>query len=116
MAKKIDWMYNRKACTTCKKAHSYMDAAGGIDIKEMKEASKDRIGPEEALALAKTVSKIVAMKGKKLVELSPKDSTDEELLAHLMGPTGNLRAPTAIVGKTLMVGFNEDGYKAVLGL
>ena len=37
------------------------------------------------------------------------------VLARLMGPTGNLRAPTARVGTTLMVGFNEEAYAEVLG-
>ena len=34
---------------------------------------------------------------------------------HLLGPTGNLRAPTARVGKTLVVGFNPEVYSEVLG-
>jgi hypothetical protein len=33
----------------------------------------------------------------------------------MLGPTGNLRAPTAIVGKTVLVGFNEDAYATVFG-
>jgi len=28
----------------------------------------------------------------------------------MLGPTGNLRAPTARVGKTLLVGFNDEVY------
>lgn len=118
MAKKIDWMYDRKSCTTCKKARGYMESAGGVTVKETKEASKERIGPEGALELARQADKVVAMKGTKIVEFNLKKDapTDEELLAVLMGPTGNLRAPTAVVGKTLMVGFNEETYKSILGL
>jgi hypothetical protein len=33
----------------------------------------------------------------------------------MLGSTGNLRAPTAVVGKTLLVGFNEESYSDVLG-
>ena len=40
---------------------------------------------------------------------------DETLLAHLLGPTGNLRAPTLRRGKTLLVGFNDEAYRQVLG-
>jgi len=36
------------------------------------------------------------------------------LLSHLIGPTGNLRAPTAKVGKMLIVGFNEEAYQKYL--
>lgn len=32
----------------------------------------------------------------------------------MLGPTGNLRAPTLVAGKTLLVGFNEDEYGDVL--
>ena len=28
----------------------------------------------------------------------------------MLGPTGNLRAPTAVYGNTVMVGFNESAY------
>lgn len=28
----------------------------------------------------------------------------------MLGPTGNLRAPTVRAGATLLVGFNEDAY------
>ena len=37
------------------------------------------------------------------------------LLAYLMGPTGNLRAPTARVGRTLLVGFTEEAYREYVG-
>lgn len=44
-----------------------------------------------------------------------KDAPDDnELAAHLLGPTGNLRAPTIKQGDTLYVGFNEDAYRALL--
>ena len=32
-----------------------------------------------------------------------------------MGPTGNLRAPTARIGTTLVVGFNDEAYRELLG-
>ena len=37
--------------------------------------------------------------------------TDERLAELLLGPTGNLRAPTLRIGKTLVVGFEEATYK-----
>jgi len=39
---------------------------------------------------------------------------DETLLAHLLGPSGNLRAPTIRKGKTLLVGFSEEAYKELI--
>jgi hypothetical protein len=32
----------------------------------------------------------------------------------MLGPTGNLRAPTLRVGRTLVVGFDEETYRKVL--
>ncbi len=78
-------------------------------------AKKVRLGPADALALARKVSKVVAMKGKRVETLAVKGASDAELLAVLLGPTGMLRAPTAVVGKTLLVGFNPEAYAEVLG-
>jgi len=36
------------------------------------------------------------------------------LAGLLLGPTGNLRAPTLRIGKTLVVGFDEGTYAKVL--
>ncbi len=32
----------------------------------------------------------------------------------LLGPTGNLRSPTMRVGKTLLIGFNEEAFRRTL--
>jgi hypothetical protein len=37
-----------------------------------------------------------------------------ELLAALLGPTGNLRAPTIKLGRTLLVGFDPDMYRRLV--
>lgn len=61
------------------------------------------------------MDRIVAAKGKKIDVLDlKKHPADDEILGVLLGPTGNLRAPTARVGKTLLVGFNEEAYDSVL--
>jgi hypothetical protein len=89
----------------------------GGAVGEQTQAEKKRIGPDEALGLLKGATRLVAMKGKKVVEFDlVKDRPDDAtLLGHLIGPTGNLRAPTARVGTTLMVGFNEEAYRKELG-
>lgn len=40
--------------------------------------------------------------------------SDDELKKVLLGPTGNLRAPTHRVGQILMVGFDEATYAMLL--
>lgn len=81
------------------------------------DAKKDRRGEAEALELVSAVTKVVACKGKKVVSFDLKKDPpgDDELVKHLLGPTGNLRAPTLRRGKTLLVGYNEDAYQEVLG-
>jgi hypothetical protein len=32
----------------------------------------------------------------------------------MLGPTGNLRAPTLRAGKTVLVGFNDETYSGIL--
>ena len=54
-------------------------------------------------------------RGKKIVTIDMKDAPDDDtLVGLLLGPTGNLRAPTIKQGKTLYVGFNEDVYRALV--
>jgi hypothetical protein len=49
------------------------------------------------------------------VDLAKDKPGMEQLSALMIGPSGNLRAPTARVGKTLLVGFDEQMYKSALG-
>ena len=60
---------------------------------------------------------MIVAKGKKVTTFSmQKDAPDDATLAaHLLGPTGNLRAPTIVRGKTLLVGFNEVVYANYVG-
>lgn len=75
------------------------------------------MGAEEALELIKNASTMVVAKGRKLTEVSLKKDrpADDELVAMMLGPTGNLRAPTMVVGKKVLVGFNEEAYEATFG-
>jgi arsenate reductase-like glutaredoxin family protein len=66
--------------------------------------------------LAAGADEIYASKGTKTVHFDlKKEKPSSEALANVMlGPTGNLRAPTVRVGKTLVIGFDEDTYTKVL--
>ena len=63
------------------------------------------------------MSSLVVAKGKKVtrVDLRKDRPEDAALVALMLGPTGNLRAPTLIVGKRVIVGFNDDLYTEVFG-
>lgn len=87
--------------------------ANGIEPKETVSASK-KLGKQDAAALAGSVSKLIVSKGKKVSEFKAGDLKSAEAIAAMLGPTGNLRAPTLRVGKTLVVGFNDEIYSAAL--
>ncbi len=75
-----------------------------------------KLGPADAVKLARDASQLWAMRGKNVKHFDMKrdDPTDEELIKAMIGPTGNLRAPTIRRGKKLFVGFNLDEYAARL--
>lgn len=75
-------------------------------------AGRQPQGRREVLALARKAKKLIAAKGTKVVELELlAGTTDAEILALMLGPTGNLRAPTMKVGDTLYVGFPKEGFE-----
>jgi len=80
-------------------------------VKRDIDASSDRITGPDAIKLARQMSKIVAVKGKKSLTIKVSETpADKELAAAILGPTGNLRAPTLIKGKTMIVGFTPEAY------
>ncbi len=86
-----------------------------MTVVETVNATKTRYDADDALALLDGIDTLIAAKGKKVETFDLKNDRpdDATLLARMMGPTGNLRAPTARVGRTLVVGFNEEVYARV---
>lgn len=82
--------------------------------KEIIPASR-KLGRDDAAQLARSVSKLIVTKGKKVTEFKIGEQASDAAIDAMLGPTGNLRAPTMIVGKTLVVGFNEELIEQVLG-
>jgi arsenate reductase-like glutaredoxin family protein len=81
------------------------------------DARKTRLGAAEALRALDGVDELWATKGKQVVhvDLKTERPARKALLALLLGPSGNLRAPTVRVGRRLVVGFDEATYRRVLG-
>ncbi len=88
--------------------------ARNIDIKETVPASR-KLQAEDSKALLQSASKLIVLKGKKINEFKAGQSTNQEAIASMLGPTGNMRAPTIRVGKTLIVGFNEEVFAKQFG-
>ena len=77
-------------------------------------ASK-KLGRDAAVALSRQCDTVIVAKGKKVATFEVSSDSGDEMVNAMLGPTGNLRAPTVRSGKTLLVGFNEERYAAVLG-
>jgi hypothetical protein len=73
-----------------------------------------KLGREDAEALATRAGKVIVAKGKKVDTFTVRGKPPAEAVDAMLGPTGNLRAPTLRVGSTLLVGFNEEQYQEVL--
>ena len=86
--------------------------ANGIEAKETTSASK-KLGRTEAASLAKAASKVIVAKGKKVDEFTTGGKAPKATVDAMLGPTGNLRAPCLRVGKTVLIGFNEEVYESV---
>lgn len=100
---------------TCKKTQEFL-AQTGTETKTVVNATKTHLALKEAKDLLKGVEEIVSARGSKVERLFMKDRpVDSELERALIGPTGRLRAPTARIGKRLLVGFNEATYRETLG-
>jgi arsenate reductase-like glutaredoxin family protein len=101
---------------SCKKAQGFLEK-NALAVTDRRDAGKERKGRAEAVALAKTVAKVIVARGKKAVTFDMKADPpdDDTLAAHLLGPSGNLRAPTVRKGDTLLVGFSEEAYRKLLG-
>ena len=87
-----------------------------MEPKTQVDAKKETLGADDAFKLLDKVNQLYVAKGQKLVHIDLKKDRpgDDELKKLILGPTGNLRAPTLRKGKTLLVGFNSDAYEEVL--
>ncbi len=111
----IDWRYNRSGCSTCQKTQDFLDRHS-LEAVEMVEAKKKALRAEDALNLAKSVDEIYATKGSNrfYFDLRQEKPNQDQLLAAMLVPTGNIRAPILKKGRILLVGFDEVNYSKIL--
>ena len=100
---------------TCAKTQGFL-AKHKVSVAEQADAKKATIKGAAALDVLDGVDELYVAKGKKVQHVDLKQARPDRatLLGLLLGPTGNLRAPTLRKGKTLIVGFEEEMYKKVL--
>ena len=87
-----------------------------MEVLDTVPASR-KLGISDAVALVENADRLVVAKGKRLTELdlNSEPPTDDVVAKLMLGPTGNLRAPTLRVGRTLVVGYNEEVLTETFG-
>lgn len=101
---------------SCTKAQGFLET-NQVNVSQQTDAKKEKKGRDAALALAHAAKRVVIGRGKKVVVFDMKKTPpdDDTLAAYLLGPTGNLKAPTLRIGDTLLVGFSEEAYRNWVG-
>lgn len=89
-----------------------MDAKD-ISAKETTPANR-KLGQADANDLLAGTQTLIVAKGKRVRRWELTKTVDADAIAAMLGPTGNLRAPTVKVGTTVLVGFNEDAFNELL--
>ncbi len=86
-----------------------------VEVAETIDAAKVRFLKADAVALVRSKGDyVITLRGEADLKYNPPD--DATLAAMILGPTGNLKAPTILVGKTLIVGFVAAAYENLEGL
>jgi arsenate reductase-like glutaredoxin family protein len=83
--------------------------ANKVQPAETVSASR-KLSRKEAEELAKSASRVVVAKGKKVEEFETGGKAPKAAVDAMLGPTGNLRAPVVRAGKTVLVGFNDEAW------
>jgi arsenate reductase-like glutaredoxin family protein len=100
---------------TCAKTQGFL-AKHKVTVTQQADAKKATIKGAAALDVLAGVDELYVAKGKKIEHVDLKRAKPDRaaLLGLLLGPTGNLRAPTLRKGRTLIVGFEEDTSQNLL--
>jgi arsenate reductase-like glutaredoxin family protein len=99
---------------TCARTQGFL-AKHKVTVTEQADAKKATIKGAHALDVLEGIDDLYVAKGKKVAHVDLKKTKPDRatLLGLLLGPTGNLRAPTVRKGRTLVVGFDEETYRQV---
>ena len=111
----IDWYYHRVGCTACKRAHDFL-AGYELVVRERVDARRTRIGPSGFADVVKGAKTVLVSNGRSLArfDLSARDCDRGALYARMVGPTGNLRAPTLRRDGLVVVGYHRDSIKELV--
>jgi len=74
------------------------------------DARKERIDARKGWDLIHKAKSITTVKGKKVQRWDPGVDDKATILQHVMGPSGNLRAPAYRIEDEFVIGFNPELY------
>lgn len=104
---RVDWYYHRPGCSTCIRADVFLEE-GRIEVVERVPASR-RLQASDALRIIGQSARLWTAKGRAVNRFVLADGQPPAaILPHMLGPTGNLRAPLLRIGDLCLVGFNAD--------
>ena len=73
------------------------------------------VGPDDLPQWFRGRKRVLVARGKRCQEHTLRGIGPDDRAALVLGPSGKLRAPTLLVGELMIVGYNEDAYRAVFG-
>jgi len=97
---------------SCVRASKFLDAHDLVPAEKVSASRK--LAKSDAARLANAAKRVIVAKGKSVQTFTPRGKAAPEIIAQLLGPTGNLRAPSLVAGDLLLVGWSEDAWKASL--
>lgn len=80
-------------------------------MKTVVDARKERFDAGAVWEMIKGADAVTTAKGKKIQTWNPTTDDKDTILKQVMGPSGNLRAPTLRLENRFIIGFNDDLYK-----
>ena len=108
----IDWYYHRVGCTACKRAHDFLKGYELV-VRERVDARRTRIGPSGFSDVVKGAKTVLVSNGRSVArfDLSSRTCDRGDMFARMVGPTGNLRAPTLKRNGLVVCGFHADSMR-----
>jgi len=89
-------------------------AEEGVEIDTECDAKKEAIAEAQAWPLLSGAENVYVASGQNVLVYQPGPDCRDELMARVIGRSGNLRAPTIRLGNRFYVGFNERLYEDLL--
>lgn len=84
-----------------------------VEIAVEEDARKQSYPGEAAWQLLSGAEKVYVAVGRNVEEFDPATVDRDLLLKKVMGPSGNLRAPTLRQGRVMYVGFHPEMYASL---